>query len=102
MTSITHIGLAVPDLEGAIKWYEDVLGFTLLAGPYTFNAKTAGEPNMTNDVLGAHIKKMKNAHLMSENQVGIELFEFVEPKMPETKNGVYSGFFSCVCHSGRP
>ncbi|WHY73705.1 VOC family protein [Fictibacillus enclensis] len=30
MTAITHIGLAVPDLEGAIKWYEDVLGFTLL------------------------------------------------------------------------
>ncbi|SDM49958.1 Catechol 2,3-dioxygenase [Fictibacillus solisalsi] len=96
MTAITHIGLAVPDLEGAIKWYEDVLGFTLIAGPYTFDAKTAGELNMTNDLLGAHIKKMKNAHLLSENQVGIELFEFVEPKMQKTKNGVYSGFFH-VC-----
>ncbi|MDN4526027.1 VOC family protein [Fictibacillus fluitans] len=93
MTSITHIGLAVQDLESAVKWYEDILGFTLLAGPYTFDANTAGQPNMTNDLLGAHIKKMKNAHLMSENQVGIELFEFVEPKMPENNKEVYSSFF---------
>jgi hypothetical protein len=47
----------VLDLEGAIKWYEDVLGFKLIAGPYTFDANTAGQPNMTNDLLGAHIKK---------------------------------------------
>ncbi|PEZ83300.1 MULTISPECIES: VOC family protein [Bacillaceae] len=28
MTAITHIGLAVPDLDAAIKWYEKVLGFS--------------------------------------------------------------------------
>ncbi|MGE7759113.1 VOC family protein [Peribacillus sp. NPDC097895] len=27
MTAITHIGLSVPDLDAAIKWYEQVLGF---------------------------------------------------------------------------
>ncbi|WP_230163151.1 VOC family protein [Peribacillus simplex] len=27
MTAITLIGLAVPDLDAAIKWYEQVLGF---------------------------------------------------------------------------
>ena len=27
MTAITHVGLAVPDLDAAIKWYEQVLGF---------------------------------------------------------------------------
>ncbi|CAH0135212.1 hypothetical protein SRABI96_00339 [Peribacillus sp. Bi96] len=37
MTTITHIGLSVPDLDAAIKWYEQVLGFKLLAGP-SFNA----------------------------------------------------------------
>ncbi|MGJ3196290.1 VOC family protein [Peribacillus frigoritolerans] len=26
MTAI-HVGLAVPDLDAAIKWYEQVLGF---------------------------------------------------------------------------
>jgi hypothetical protein len=33
---------------------------------------------------------MKNAHLMSENHTGIELFEFVEPKMPQNNKGEYS------------
>ncbi|MEV5037264.1 VOC family protein [Peribacillus frigoritolerans] len=27
MTAITHIGLAIPDLDASIKWYEQVLGF---------------------------------------------------------------------------
>ncbi|WP_355482125.1 VOC family protein [Peribacillus simplex] len=27
MTAITHIGLAVPDLDAVIKWYEQVLAF---------------------------------------------------------------------------
>ncbi|MBT2667504.1 VOC family protein [Bacillus sp. ISL-4] len=30
MTAITHIGLAAPDLDAAIKRYEQVLGFRLL------------------------------------------------------------------------
>ncbi|MGE7683261.1 VOC family protein [Peribacillus simplex] len=29
-----YFGLAVPDLDAAIKWFEQVLGFRLLAGPY--------------------------------------------------------------------
>ncbi|WHY55236.1 VOC family protein [Peribacillus simplex] len=27
MTANTHIGLAVPDLDATIKWYEQVSGF---------------------------------------------------------------------------
>ncbi|MDP1417431.1 VOC family protein [Peribacillus simplex] len=38
MTAIIHIGLAVPDLDAAIKWYEQVLGFRLLAVPFSFDA----------------------------------------------------------------
>ncbi|MDF9760392.1 catechol 2,3-dioxygenase-like lactoylglutathione lyase family enzyme [Peribacillus simplex] len=30
MTAITHIRLAVPDLDAAIQWYEQVLVFNLL------------------------------------------------------------------------
>ncbi|MFY0782334.1 VOC family protein [Peribacillus simplex] len=78
MTAITHIGLAVPDLDAAIKWYEQVLGFKLLAGPYSFDAGGEKKTNMMNDLLGDHVKKMRNAHLMADNGVGIELFEFLE------------------------
>ncbi|CAH0307948.1 hypothetical protein SRABI84_04746 [Peribacillus simplex] len=78
MTAITHIGLTVPDLDAAIKWYEQVLGFRLLAGPYSFDAGEENKHNMTNDLLGDTVNKMRNAHLMADNGVGIELFEFLE------------------------
>lgn len=93
MTAITHIGLSVPDLDAAITWYEQVLGFKLLAGPYSFDSENEQHPNMTNDLLGNHIKKMRNAHLMADNSVGIELFEFQEPNMPKPKTREYEGFF---------
>ncbi|MCK1981928.1 MULTISPECIES: VOC family protein [Peribacillus] len=83
MTAITHVGLAVPDLDAAIKWYEQVLGFKLLAGPYSFDASEENEHNMTNDLLGDEVKRMRNAHMMADNGVGIELFEFGEPRMPK-------------------
>lgn len=34
--------------------------------------------NMTIDLLNDSVKKMRNAHLMEDNQVWIELFEFLE------------------------
>ncbi|AYE48327.1 VOC family protein [Priestia megaterium] len=82
MVAITHVGLAVPDVEEAVQWYGKVLGFKLIAGPYTFNAEEEKAENMTQDLLGSHIKKMKNAHMTADNQVGIELFEFNKPQMP--------------------
>ncbi|MDM5211537.1 VOC family protein [Peribacillus sp. NJ4] len=75
MTAISHVGMAVPDLDAAIKCYEQVLGFRVLAGPYSFDASEENEHNMTNDLLGDHIKKLRNAHLMADNQVGIEFLE---------------------------
>ncbi|MDO6451789.1 VOC family protein [Oceanobacillus profundus] len=93
MTAITHIGLSVPDIEAAIKWYGEVLGFKLIAGPYTFVSELEKEHNMTNDLLGKNIKKMRNAHLVSQNQVGLELFEFQEPKMEDRGKQDYQGYF---------
>ncbi|MEW5552034.1 VOC family protein [Peribacillus frigoritolerans] len=78
MTAVTHIGLAVPDLDAAIKWYEQVLGFRLLASPFSFDTSAEKKYNMTYDLLGDTVKKMRNAHLMADNGVVIELFEFLE------------------------
>ncbi|MFT8323105.1 MAG: VOC family protein [Bacillus sp. (in: firmicutes)] len=97
MAAITHIGLAVPDLEYAIHWYEKVLGFQVIAGPYSFDASKENPDNMTNDLLGSDIRKMRNAHLMGCNQVGIELFEFVEPQTEEAQHKIYSSGFFHIC-----
>ncbi|MCI2252828.1 VOC family protein [Domibacillus sp. PGB-M46] len=40
MMAITHIRLAVPDLEKAVDWYEKTLGFEPIAGPYCRKKKT--------------------------------------------------------------
>ncbi|MEF2093894.1 VOC family protein [Bacillus sp. CFBP9009] len=77
MTAVTHIGLAVPDLDAAIKWYEQVLGFRLLASPFSFDTGAEKKYNMTNDLLDEYVKKM-HAHMMTDNGVGIELIEFLE------------------------
>lgn len=94
MIAVTHVGLAVPDIDRAIAWYTDVLGFQLIAGPYSFHAAGKPYPNMTQDLQGDHVKQMKNAHLTAGNQVGLELFEFIEPRMEKQEPpGHHTGFF---------
>lgn len=96
VTAITHIGLAVPDLEEAIQWYEKVLGFELFAGPYQFDQQEFEAGNMTNDLQGENIQKMKNAHMTCDNQVGIELFEFQDPVLAEERTDRLGYFHICV------
>lgn len=96
VSAITHIGLAVPDLDEAIQWYEKVLGFELIAGPYRFDKQESEAGNMTNDLQGESIKKMKNAHLTCDNQVGIELFEFQTPEFAKEQTNRLGYFHICV------
>jgi len=93
MGVITHVGLAVPNLEQAIDWYSKVFGFYVLAGPFEFNEENEKSPNMTKDLLGEEVKKVRNVHLMSSGGVGIELFEFQQPTFEEEPLPAHSGFF---------
>jgi catechol 2,3-dioxygenase-like lactoylglutathione lyase family enzyme len=76
--AFNHVGVAVPDVERAVAWYREVLGFTLISGP---NLITSEPPNGLQplDVLGARFRRMRMAHLVSGNGVGIEFFEAIEP-----------------------
>ncbi|ANU09734.1 dioxygenase superfamily protein [Planococcus antarcticus DSM 14505] len=93
MSAITHVGLAVPDLEKAIDWYRKVLDFYILAGPFDFNAADENPEVMTLDLQGAELKKMRNVHLMSSSGVGIELFEFQDPTYHAEQYAPHAGFF---------
>ena len=92
-STITHIGLAVPDLDQAIDWYTKVFGFYILAGPYDFDEKNEQLFSMTQDLQGPEVEKMRNVHLMSHGGVGIELFEFQKPDFTEEKPASHAGFF---------
>ncbi|MCM3610039.1 VOC family protein [Planococcus sp. MERTA32b] len=94
MTSVvTHIGLAVPDLDRAIDWYSKVFGFYILAGPFEFDERNEELFTMTQDLQGPEVKKMRNVHLMTNSGVGLELFEFQQPEFADEKPSQHAGFF---------
>jgi catechol 2,3-dioxygenase-like lactoylglutathione lyase family enzyme len=76
MTAITHVGIAVPDLDRAVAWYADVLAFEPLGAPLRVAANEGHAGTVAADVLGDGA--FRQAQLASANGVGIELFEFAE------------------------
>jgi catechol 2,3-dioxygenase-like lactoylglutathione lyase family enzyme len=92
---INHIAISVPDLDRAIKWYKEVFGFYLIAGPVEIIADDSLIGRAVKDIHGPDLEKMRTAWLSSGNQVGFEIFEYVDPKAQRRqKNFEYwkSGF----------
>ena len=76
MTAVTHVGIAVADLDRAVEWYSDVLGLEPLGPAGTVTAGEGYAGAVAADVLGCGT--FRQAHLASANGVALELFEFVE------------------------
>lgn len=76
---INHIAVSVPNLDEAVKWYKEVLGFTEVKQSIEFVADDSLIGMAVKDIHGPRIKKMKMAWLSSANQVGFEIFEYIEP-----------------------
>jgi catechol 2,3-dioxygenase-like lactoylglutathione lyase family enzyme len=98
---INHIAFSVPDLDQAITWYKEVLGFIIVKEPVEFVADDSLLGMAVKDMHGPSLKKMRVALLSSANQVGLEIIEYVEPKVERrvTDNFDYwkSGFFhTCI------
>ena len=73
------MGVGVADIERAIHWYQEVLGFTLLMGPMEVRAEPGYRANEVRDVLGQNFNAMLQAHMVSVNGIGIELFQLLDP-----------------------
>ena len=77
--SFSHIGLSVPNIEKAVKFYTEVMGWYVV-----MNNTEVKEENhsaigiMCQDVFGENHGDFKIAHLVTSNGIGIELFEFKE------------------------
>ncbi len=76
--ALNHIGMTVPDIEAAIAWYGEVLGFRLIMGPRRLEANLSGTEESAH-VLGPRFRKALQAHLVTANGVGLELFQFLDP-----------------------
>jgi catechol 2,3-dioxygenase-like lactoylglutathione lyase family enzyme len=97
--ALTHVGLVVPDIHGAVDWYSSVLGFTVLGAPVLLSAQShAGR--VAAAIYGPGFGSCKQAQLAAGNGVALELFEFVDPPV-EPRSGEFeywrAGFFHiCV------
>ena len=98
--TINHIAVSVTDLDKAVKWYKEVFGFNVVNGPVEFEADESSLGIAARDIHGPNFRKMRMVWLSSGNQVGFEMFEYIDPKAERRiDNFEYwkSGFFHiCV------
>lgn len=74
--SFSHIGLSVTDLDAAIKFYTEVLGWYLIMPPTQIEEDASAIGVMCTDVFGAGWQKFRIAHLSTGDRIGVEIFEF--------------------------
>lgn len=77
---INHIAISVPNLDEAVKWYMEVLGFAAIKQAVEIVADDSLKGRAIKDIHGPKIKKMRMAWLSSANQVGFEIIEYVQPE----------------------
>ena len=75
-----HVGLSVTDLELAVVFYKKVFGLKKLSKPYKSFCNEENIIERRKDVFGNKMKEVKIANLVTEDGIGIELFEFKQPK----------------------
>ncbi|MGG9998612.1 lactoylglutathione lyase family protein [Pseudovibrio ascidiaceicola] len=90
----SHIGLSVPDVEAAVKFYRDVMGWYIIMEPSEIVEDDSPIGEMCSDVFGKGWKSFKIAHLSTSDGIGVELFEFVQNETPENnfeywKTGIF-------------
>lgn len=96
--SFSHIGLSVPDLDGAVKFYTEVMGWYVIMKPTTIKEDDTAVGIMCTDVCGAGWKSLRIAHLSTGDRVGVEIFEFRNAEKPENNFEYWktSVFHFCV------
>lgn len=90
----SHIGITVPDLKAAVKFYTEVMGWYVIMEPTEVKeeSKTAiGE--MCIDVFGKGWGSFLIAHLATGDKIGVEMFEFnLVDSVPPVCQGDRIGF----------
>ncbi len=79
--TFSHIGITVPDIQAAVKFYTEVMGFYVIMEPTVVmeeNETAIGQ--MCIDVFGEGWGTFKIAHLSTGDKIGFELFEFEQSK----------------------
>jgi catechol-2,3-dioxygenase len=83
--AVNHVAVSVTDIHQAMRWYCDILGMTVLVNPVEISyppskPEDAELSERVKIVFGPRFGRFLICHLSSANGVGIELFQFIEPK----------------------
>lgn len=79
--SFSHIGITVPDIERAVHFYTEVMGWYLIMPPSKVTKeRDTAIGQMCIDVFGEFWESFEIAHLATSDGVGIELFCFPHGK----------------------
>ncbi|MGA9269593.1 MAG: lactoylglutathione lyase family protein [Lutimonas sp.] len=75
--SFSHIGITVPDIQKAVEFYQEVMGWYVIMPPSTVNKESeTAIGQMCIDVFGENWESFEIAHLSTSDGIGIELFCF--------------------------
>jgi len=74
--TFSHIGLSVTNLEQAVDFYTNVLGWYVIMSPTEIVADDSAIGVMCNDVFGEGWGSFRIAHLSTGDKIGVEIFEF--------------------------
>lgn len=80
---MSHIGLSVPNLEKAVEFYREVMGWYVIMEPTEIEEDPSTSIGvMCADVFGQGWGGFKIAHMSTGDKMGIELFEFRNNQQP--------------------
>jgi len=75
--SFSHIGITVPDINEAVKFYSEVMGWYIIMEPSLVKKETeTAIGQMCIDVFGNDWETFEIAHMSTSYGIGIELFSF--------------------------
>lgn len=92
--SFSHIGLSVPDLDAAVKFYTEVMGWYTIMEPTEITEDDSAIGEMCTEVFGAGWSSLRIAHLSTGDRIGVEIFEFKKKENPDNnfeywKTGIF-------------
>ncbi|MBK1832619.1 lactoylglutathione lyase family protein [Roseibacillus ishigakijimensis] len=96
--TFSHIGLSVPNLDEAVAFYENVMGwYTIMKPTEVVEEGESAIGQMCLDVFGRGWESFRIAHLSTGDKIGIELFEFRNNEKPDRFDYWRTGTFHfCV------
>lgn len=99
--NFSHVGISVPDIDKAVAFYKDALGFYQIAGPIEVKENEDNHLSaISRKIYGEGWKNFKFAHLSSSDGIGLEIFEFANNSEEKSDNSPFktSVFHFCIQH----